>query len=166
LSGSYLYQYGYEPRVTGNFAGTTDRILQWGACKWGIDEDIVRAQAVQESYWRQSTLGDCRGTTQPGSNGCQSVGILQVKGADIPPTHPGTWPFAYESTAFNVDYTLAVLRACFEGKETWLSNRYHAGDIWGCVGRWYSGDWYLSSGTYIAEVKNILTNKEWTKPGF
>ena len=29
-------------RVTGNFTGTTDMILQWAACKWGIDEDIVR----------------------------------------------------------------------------------------------------------------------------
>src|SRR5262249_40057157 len=99
--------YGYEQRVTGNFTGTTDEIIQWGACKWGIDEDIVRAQAVQESYWDQSALGDCRGGTVPETNGCQSVGLLQVKGADVPPTHPGTWPYAYRSTAFNVDYTYA-----------------------------------------------------------
>src|SRR5262249_17787374 len=26
------------PRVTGNFTGTTDEIIQWGACKWGFDE--------------------------------------------------------------------------------------------------------------------------------
>src|SRR4051794_23397044 len=26
-------------RVTGDFAGTTDEIIQWAACKWGIDED-------------------------------------------------------------------------------------------------------------------------------
>src|SRR5262249_27484398 len=45
-------------RVTGNFTGTTDEILQWAACKWGIDPDLVRAQAEQESNWRQSMRGD------------------------------------------------------------------------------------------------------------
>jgi hypothetical protein len=35
-------------RVDGNFTGTTDEIIQWTACKWGVDEDIVRAQAVVE----------------------------------------------------------------------------------------------------------------------
>ena len=33
-------------RVTGNFSGSTDEILQWAACKWGVDEDMVRAQAA------------------------------------------------------------------------------------------------------------------------
>src|SRR6266566_1830482 len=45
-------------RITGNFTGTTDEILQWVACKWGIDVNIIRAQAVSESYWHQSQLGD------------------------------------------------------------------------------------------------------------
>jgi hypothetical protein len=166
LTGSNLKPYGYEPRVTGNFTGTTDEILQWGACKWGIDEDIVRAQAEMESHWHQSTLGDCLGGTVAATHGCQSVGILQVKGANIPPTHPGTWPYAYESTAFNVDYMLAVLRSCFEGKETWLGNGYHAGDIWGCVGRWFSGDWYGNSLNYISSVQKNMANKDWLQPGF
>jgi len=169
LTGSYLgylKQQVYEQKVTGNFTGTTDEILQWGACKWGIDVDIVRAQAVKEGYWRQSTLGDCNGGTVPETNGCQSVGILQIKGANVPPTHPGTWPYAFESTAFNVDYTYAVWRVCFDGKETWLGNGYHAGDVWGCVGRWFSGDWYGNSLNYIAGVKTILSNKDWLQPGF
>ena len=46
--------------VTGGFAGTTDEILQWGAHKWGIPEDILRAVAVQESWWRQAAMGDRR----------------------------------------------------------------------------------------------------------
>jgi hypothetical protein len=166
LSGSELAPYGYEEKVTGNFTGTTDEILQWAACKWGIDEDIVRAQAVQESYWRQSALGDCRGGTVPDTDGCQSVGILQVKGADIPPTHPGTWPYAYVSTAFNADYTYGIWRACYEGKETWLGNGYRAGDAWGCVGRWFSGDWYRSSQDYISRVQTILNDEVWLDPDF
>ncbi len=166
LTGSNLKPYGYEARVTGNFTGTTDEILQWGACKWGIDEDIVRAQAEKESTWHQSTLGDCLGGTVSATHGCQSVGILQIKGANLPPTHPGTWPYAYESTAFNVDYMLGMLRSCFEGKETWLGNGYQAGDIWGCVGRWFSGNWYVSSQNYIASVKQNMANKDWLKAGF
>ena len=35
--------------VTGNFGGTTDEIVRWSACKWGVDEDIVRAQGQNES---------------------------------------------------------------------------------------------------------------------
>ena len=41
-------------RVDGNFTGTTDEILQWGACKWGFDEDLVRAMAADETWWHQS----------------------------------------------------------------------------------------------------------------
>jgi len=48
----------FARRIDGNFTGTTDEIIRWGACKWGFDEDIVRAVAVNESYWRQSQLGD------------------------------------------------------------------------------------------------------------
>ena len=45
-------------RVTGNMTGTTDEIIQWIACKWGIAEDVVRAQVAKESWWHQDTLGD------------------------------------------------------------------------------------------------------------
>jgi len=121
-----------------------------------------------EGYWRQSTLAGCdaKRRTQPETHGCDTVGILQVKGADLPPTHPGTWPYAYQSTAFNVDYAYGVWRACFEGKETWLKNGYHAGDLWGCIGRWFSGDWYGISLNYIAGVKKQLANKDWLYSDF
>src|SRR5829696_4204726 len=45
-------------RVTGAYSGSTREILQWTACKWGIDERIVLAQAQAESSWRQSMKGD------------------------------------------------------------------------------------------------------------
>ncbi len=45
-------------RVDGEFTGTTDEILQWAACKWGMDEDMVRAQAAIESWWHQDAMGD------------------------------------------------------------------------------------------------------------
>jgi autotransporter family porin len=47
-----------QQRITGNFSGTTDEILQWAACKWGFDEDLVRAEAVHSSGWRQTVATD------------------------------------------------------------------------------------------------------------
>jgi autotransporter family porin len=64
-----------------------------------------------------------------------------------------------------IEAALLIVVACFEGKETWLGNGYHAGDIWGCVGRWFSGDWYGNSLDYIASVKGYMANKDWSKPG-
>jgi len=160
----------YELRVTGNFTGTTDQIIRWAACKWGFDEEDVRAQAVAESTWRQSHLGDCGLTTQPETNGCASVGLMQIKGANIPATHPGTWPAALTSTAFNLDYTLAVRRLCYEGKETWMRKfnpTYAAGDVWGCIGRWFSGNWRdAAAETYIAQVKATLNARPWLSASF
>jgi hypothetical protein len=122
-------------RVTGNFTGSTDMILRWGACKYGIDENIVRAQAWQESWWRQPTHGDKRTDlhecvqteahphqplTPPFdallnfdcTNCCwQSWSIMQTKiyYAWM------TWPMIKDSTAFAVDYRLADQRSCMNG---------------------------------------------------
>jgi soluble lytic murein transglycosylase-like protein len=35
--------------VDGNYSGTTDDLIRITACKWGIDEDYIRAQAWIES---------------------------------------------------------------------------------------------------------------------
>ena len=53
----------------GNFTGTTTEIFQWAACKWGIDEDTLRAVAVQESDWHQSAVGDNCGVVGEASYG-------------------------------------------------------------------------------------------------
>ncbi len=144
-------------RVTGNFKGTTDEILQWGACKWGIDEDIVRAQAAKESWWTQTNVGD---------NG-ESFGILQVR-----QPYWG-WAFnngvgdAQSSTAYNVDAALAARRNCFEGNETWLGGSYGPGDMWGCVGLWFSGRWHdAGAEQYISDVQGYLSQRIWETPDF
>jgi hypothetical protein len=76
-------------RINGDFTGTTIDILRWAACKWGIDQDIVFAQAAVESWWQQDTLGgwttdsaDCPPGNKLGQDGkpreCpQTYGILQ-----------------------------------------------------------------------------------------
>ncbi len=40
-------------RVDGQFAGTTDEIIQWVACKWGLPDNYLRAEADVESTWFQ-----------------------------------------------------------------------------------------------------------------
>ena len=126
-------------RVDGNFAGTTDEIIQWAACKWGIDEDIARAQVVKESFWYQSANGD---------NG-ESWGLGQVRDT----AHQSAFEYsvnARTSSAYNLDYTYASWRACYEGVYTWLNTvergaTYGAGDAWGCTGVWFSGRWYTDA---------------------
>lgn len=165
-------------QITGNFTGTTDEILQWAACKWGIDENIVRAETVVESYWHQNYRGDTTGDKQycpPGTwdgKGCyQSYGLLQLKYYYF----QSAWPMSRDDTAFSVEYVLGVIRTCYEGWTTYLKERvplpgyqpYHAGDLWGCLGRWYSGGWYDAGAlSYIQKVKNALAQQSWLQAGF
>jgi autotransporter family porin len=164
------FQAEFGPRLDGDFLGTTDQIIRWGACKWGFDEDITRARAVEESQWRQSHLGDqsddpeaCAliGMSAP----CwTSYGVLQVKAT----VHRGTYPVAKQSTPFNVDYALAWQRACYEGAfGHWLGGGYGPGDEWGCVGAWFSGKWYdPAARRYIERVRRHLAGRAWERPDF
>jgi len=168
------------PRVSGDFTGTTDEILQWAACKWGIDEDIVRSQAAIESWWHQTALGDfgtdpaqCppgHGLGVDGTPGeCpQSYGILQNRW----PYEQASWPGIARSTAFNADTAYAIWRACFEGYESWLNDvphgqPYAAGDAWGCVGRWFAGRWHTTAADgYVSNVQSSLAQRIWEQPNF
>lgn len=168
-------------RITGDFTGTTDEILQWGACKWGFDEDLMRAVAVQSSGWRQTAAGDWADATSPdcppgaatrGSGDtaeCASTyGLLQV----VWKFHKTAWPMYRESSAFHVDYVFALWRACFEGWDISQASRVVSGtygpdDEWGCLGAHYSGQWYDDgANTYIQNVKGQLAARLWTKPEF
>jgi hypothetical protein len=149
----------YSGAVTGGFSGTTDEIIQWAAWKWGVDEDVMRAAAVQESDWHQDTVSD----------GGVSFGIFSVKTqlASGDDGWPGTFPLAGDSTSFNADYYGRAFRSCYDGRETWLGDGYAKGDLWGCVGLWFSGDWYGSGAQeYIALVQRWLDQREWTRPGY
>lgn len=167
-------------RVTGNMSGTTDEILQWAACKWGLPADVARAQAATETWWRQGFLGDwtttaadCAPGHSLGSGGrpgeCpQSIGLLQIKYKFFKEAFPG----ASESTAYSVDYAYAVWRNCYEGRQGWLNDSergrdYTAGDAWGCIGRWFAGQWYTQPATdYIGHVRDALESKVWTSADF
>jgi autotransporter family porin len=151
-------------RIDGQFEGTTDEIIRWGACKWGFDAQLVRAVAVGESNWRQDKLGDfeddpslCVGDYKAPCP--TSFGLLQVKAT----YRPGSYPYSQLSTSFNVDYGLAAIRACFEGMVLYLKDRdYGPGDLWGCLGWHFSGYWKddLAS-QYVERVQNNLSSEPW-----
>jgi hypothetical protein len=167
-------------RINGDFTGTTEEILRWAACKWGISQDVVFAQAAVESWWRQDDLGDwgtqarlCPPGHGPGVDGragqCpQSYGILQVRY----PYQQASWPGAEASTAMNVDAAYAIWRSCYDGYEAWLNDEprgqdYGPGDLWGCVGRWYAGSWHTpAANQYIATVREYLRQRAWEQPDF
>jgi hypothetical protein len=78
----------------------------------------------------------------------------------------GTFPFNRDSTAFALDYLASQLRGCYEGWEWWLANTgaggYRAGDLWGCVGAWYAGDWHSAAADqYVARVRRELARRTW-----
>ncbi len=166
-------------RINGDFTGTTIDILRWAACKWGISQDIVFAQAAVESWWQQNTLGGW----STDRAGCPPGRLLGQKGkpGECPVTYgilqntyePGRgWPAIAGSTAMNADAAYAIWRSCYDGYETWLNTmprggQYHKGDVWGCVGRWFSGQWLNPPAlAYIAQVKKYLREKIWLTPDF
>src|SRR5262249_30874747 len=109
-------------KVDGQYTGTTDMIIRWAACKWGIDEDLVRAQSSSELWsWNQpDSGGDKRYSLSQCVNGTftslwnfmcpdccyQSWSIWQTK-----VYHAWmTWPMIRDSTAFAADYRYADMR--------------------------------------------------------
>ncbi len=143
--------------VTGRYRGTTDEILQWAARKWGFDPNLFRAVAAVESYWKMSAVGD----------GGLSFGIFQMKR-----TYHCCLPLSSKYTAFNADYYGAILRAYYDGRQTWLNDvergeRYRAGDVWGSVGSWYAGRWRTAEALdYIRRVQQTLRAEPWNDRWF
>lgn len=121
--------------VDGSFTGFTDDIIRVYACKWGIDENVVRAQGMTESDWNQGGAGDQQTSqsecVQPGfavlwnntiaepddsvvscPNCCfQSWSLWQTKVY----YEYTTWPMIMESTSFAADYRYADQRSCMNG---------------------------------------------------
>jgi hypothetical protein len=164
------WQTNYKTRITGNFTGTTDEIIQWAACKWGWSDEIVRAQGVNETNWVQSATGDmesrsaghCTPDYPSGTTCPTSFGFLQLKWYYNPSTNlvGNSYPLSAKSTAFSLDYSLAHMRGCYDGMSSYLGNT--KGDMWGCLGAWFSGAWHDSDAeAYITRIKNFNNQKAW-----
>src|SRR5262249_18608720 len=124
--------------------------------------------------WYQDMTGDLTsepalcppGAAYDGSQCYQSYGLLQVKWY----YNQSAWPMSRDDTAFSLEYAYGLIRACYEGYEPWLGaggTGYRAGDIWGCLGYWYSGHWHdKDANQYIASVQRIMAERPWAQSSF
>lgn len=173
----------YRARITGNFSGTTDEVIQWAACKWGLSDNYLRAEGIQETGWHQqgpASWGDKDGSKQhcvfddPGGVCATSFGLFQVKWYFHPDgvasTSPkSSYPLIDRSTAFNADLFGSHIRGCYDGQSSFLGDAGHPGgkgDFWGCVQYWFSGNWVPGGGNYANSVKGHLAQEAWLQAGF
>jgi hypothetical protein len=134
------------------------------------------------NYQKDPLTGAGGYPSTPTSGLCpKTFSILGVMSWDDPawqapnPAYPGnqngTFPFTRDSTAAAADYYGAYIRGCYEGWAYWLKSSgtgtYAAGDLWGCVGSWYSGDWHSSAAnTYLANVQRDENTTIWLTRAF
>ncbi len=172
-------------RVSGNYVGTTDEIIQWAACKWGMDEDVLRAQMVQESYWHQSAIGDF---TSGGQTLCSPVYPVANYASQYngDPTHTNQCPESYGlsqvrwtyhktafyssptestttltnnaiySTAYNADYYGSIWRRCFNGDFGWL-NTVERGQDYAAGDQWGCLGMWFSGRWYTDPAKSYIS---------
>jgi autotransporter family porin len=162
------------PLVQGQFTGTTTEVFSWAGCRWGVDENLLRAVAVIESSWHESWWGDrCSGDDST----IGSFSLMQIKNTSCDGTLVwGGMPDTQNSSALAVEFYAARLRACYNGDfydgGSWLYGGQTVRQIaaahgwpyvlWGCVGSWFSGGWYDSgAANYIQNVQTALANKTW-----
>ena len=155
---------------------STDDLIQWGAHKWGIPEDWLKAEYVQESHWRQSQLGDRSKVSPalfaqyplqaqiPGTGEVyESMGMAQVKWVPDGSVGAGTEPLRWQSTAFNIDFQAATVRYYYDGYCGWCAGGYAAGQQWNSIGAWFNPYPWGNSGRqgYVKSVQKILSERTW-----
>jgi hypothetical protein len=155
---------------------STDDLIQWAAHKWGIPEDVIRAQLSLESNWRMGQLGDRtsvstaayrlypRAAQIPGTHDVyESMGIAQVKWTPDGSVGAGTEPLRWLSTAFDLDVYAATLRYYYDGYCHWCVPGYAAGQAWGSVGAWYEPSPWGNGGAqmYVEAVRRELARRPW-----
>jgi len=161
--------YTWMKLVDGQYTGTTEMIIRWAACKWGMDEDMIRAQATAEhDTWIQwnaggderKSINQCQAGNNPDhnstnlwgyliSNACyQSWSIWQTKVVYSSPNIGAwtTWPAINESTAFAADYRYASQRSCMNGDQSGFFNDKGVG------------------AAYLADVANAKNNPDAESP--
>ena len=153
LSSTIDAPYTWMKLVDGQYTGTTEMIIRWAACKWGVDEDMIRAQATTEhGTWVQwnaggdqrDSINQCQAGTDPDhnstnlweylvSNACyQSWSVWQTKVVFSSPNVGAwtTWPAINESTAFAVDYRYAFQRSCMNGARSGYFDNQGTGAVY------------------------------------
>jgi hypothetical protein len=121
--------------VDGRFTGFTDDIIRVYACKWGVDEDVIRAQGMTETGWDQGGAGDQKTSqsqcVQTGFTALWNSSIAEPDGSVVNCpnccfqswslwqtkvwNNDTTWPMIMQSTSFAADYRYADQRSCMNG---------------------------------------------------
>jgi hypothetical protein len=146
-----------------------------GRCvtNWGCGDMITSAHQDTKTYCDALATHGYDYQNDYGSGLCPKtfsiVGVMDWEAPSwglMPDNQNGVFPFNRDSTAFAVDYLAGQLRGCYEGWEHWLGSNgtpsYASGDIWGCVGSWYAGDWHSTAGDgYTSRVQTEMNNFTW-----
>lgn len=142
-------------------------VVNWGC--GDLFPDAVAANSVFLNYVAgfghdyQADFGAGHGPKTYSIIGCMSW--QAPSWGQMPDNQNGTFPHARDSTAFAVDYLAGHIRGVYEGWEQWLvsgGSGYAAGDLWGAVGSWYSGDWHSAAADgYITRVQAEIANLTW-----
>ena len=164
---------------------STDDLIQWSAHKWGIPENWLRAEYVQESYWNEFALGDEHTVPQSwydlyplqarvphGLDVYRSLGITQVQWAPDGSLGPGSDPLRWESTAFNLDYQAAMVRFYYDNpggaRSAWGDATYAPCQPWRSIGGWFRPyPWgNADQASYIRNVRRDLADRKWSSASF
>jgi hypothetical protein len=164
---------------------STDDLIQWGAHKWGIPENWLRAEYVLESYWSSYQLGDLETVSRsdyeryplqariPGHlQVYQSLGITQVRWGPSGWVGAGTEPLRWQSMAFNIDYQAAMVRFFYDNpgatRTVWGDSTYSPCQQWNSIGGWFSSyPWgSAAQAKYIHAVQSNLATTAWRSDSF
>lgn len=164
---------------------STDDLIQWGAHKWGIPENWLRAEYVLESYWNSWMRGDLTPVSAadydnypvqsrvPGTlQVYQSLGITQVRWSPTGEFGAGTDPLRWLSTAFNIDFQAATVRFFYDNpynaRKSWGDASYRSCQQWNSIGGWFSPYPWSNPGQaqYISNVKKNLATTIWKSSSF
>jgi hypothetical protein len=164
---------------------STDDLIQWSAHKWGIPENWLRAEYVQESYWSQFWLGDEHPVPQSWYDRYppqarvrntpevyRSMGITQVQWEPNGALGPGSEPLRWQSTAFNLDYQAAMVRFYYDNpggaRSAWGDASYAPCQQWESIGGWYRPyPWgNPDQAGYVTKVRADLADRAWTTAHF
>ncbi len=164
---------------------STDDLIQWAAHKWGIPENWLRAEYVQESYWNGFMLGDeaevpsswyrrypVQARVRDSDDVYESMGITQVKWIANGSVGSGTEPLRWESTAFNLDYQAATVRFYYDNpsgaRSSWGDATYRPCQQWSSIGAWYEPYPWGNGGQheYVSKVQALLRSRVWTSSSF
>jgi hypothetical protein len=152
-----------ESRVRGCFPGPDrpSHVYCNGLSKFGHDYQTETRSAVGPSPYRPQA-GMCPETFS-------ILGIMSwwspTWGFNWAGNQNGSFPFNRDSTAFGADFYAAEIRGCCNG---WQGTaHFAAGDLWGCVGLWYSGTWHNSAADeYASRVRSVLADHTWLRASF